>query len=92
MNYEGEQSIRARYQEIVRESRPGYALVTLKLKRFRRVNRIYGRSVGDELLQAVYEALSSCLEEGEYAAQVSVNYYNLLLRYTSDDDLVDRVI
>ncbi|MEG0597566.1 MAG: bifunctional diguanylate cyclase/phosphodiesterase [Oscillospiraceae bacterium] len=92
MNDEGEQSIRARYQEIVRESRQGYALATLKIKRFRRVNRLYGRDVGDGLLQAVETAISSCLGEGEFVAQVSVNYYNLLLRYTSDDDLVDRVI
>lgn len=92
MEFEGEQRIREGYEAVVREGREGYALATLKLKRFRRVNRLYGRDVGDGLLAAVERAIAACLGEGELVAQVNVNYFNILLRYPSDDALIERTI
>ncbi|MEG2870403.1 MAG: bifunctional diguanylate cyclase/phosphodiesterase [Clostridium sp.] len=92
MNHEGEQWIREKYETIIYEGRTDYALATLKIKHFRRVNRLYSRDVGDALLLAVYDAISSCLEKDEYVAQVNVNYFNILLHFTSDDALIDRVV
>ena len=88
MNFEGEQRIREKYEAVVRAGRTDYALATLKLKRFRRVNRLYGREAGDMLLNAVHCAIERCLAKDEYVAQVNVNYFNILLRFSSDEELI----
>ncbi|MEG0804459.1 MAG: EAL domain-containing protein, partial [Pygmaiobacter sp.] len=92
MNFEGEQRIREKYEAVVRTGRTDYALATLKLKRFRRVNRLYGREAGDTLLTAVHCAIERCLAKDEYVAQVNVNYFNILLRFSSDEELIERMI
>ncbi|MEG1427226.1 MAG: EAL domain-containing protein, partial [Oscillospiraceae bacterium] len=92
MNQNGEQWIHEKYDAIPEQERTGYALATLKIKRFRTINRLYGRAVGDELLRMVYSLISAFLSEGEYVVQVRVNYFNILLRFNTDNQLIDRVI
>ncbi|MEG1889560.1 MAG: GGDEF domain-containing phosphodiesterase [Lachnospiraceae bacterium] len=92
MKNQQEQWIKEKYQQIPEQDREKYAFGTLKIKRFRTVNRIYGREIGDELLELVNERIKSCLEEGEYVAQLNINYFNILFRYTSDEQLLDRMI
>lgn len=80
MEKRDEQWLIARYQALTGEERGQYVLVSLKIKRFRIFSRIYGRAVGDELIEKVYEAISGWLWEGEYAAQIRLDYFNLLIR------------
>lgn len=79
-----EQWLIEKYYGLPASERTHYSLVSLKIKRFRTFNRLFGREVGDELIQKVYDAIETWLQEGEYAAQVRLNYFNLLLRMTSD--------
>ncbi|MEG2367864.1 MAG: bifunctional diguanylate cyclase/phosphodiesterase, partial [Oscillospiraceae bacterium] len=67
-------------------------MATLKIKRFRTVNRLYGRAAGDELLEMAFNCINHSLNEGEFISQVNVNYFNILLRFNSDDELVERLI
>lgn len=64
-----EQWIRERYEEICRTNPEGYALLSIKIKRFRIINRLFGRTAGDALAEKVYQALEDWLKEGEYVAR-----------------------
>ena len=86
-----EQWLKQIYDGICEKQMDGYAFLTLKIKRFRTVNRVYGRGRGDELLTIVYNAIASVLQPDEYLAMTSVNYYNILIKYTDDDSLIQRI-
>lgn len=70
-----------KYGQICESRTPGYALISLKIKRFRIFNRLYDRSLGDLLVEKVYEVLDNYLEEDEYIARIHLDYYNLLIHY-----------
>ena len=73
-----------KYGQICESRIPGYALVSLKIKRFRIFNRLNDRSLGDLLVEKVYEVLDNYLEEDEYIAQIHLDYYNILMHYPED--------
>ncbi|MEF9968807.1 MAG: diguanylate cyclase, partial [Longicatena sp.] len=54
-----EQLFIEQYHNINESDREHYALITLKIKRFRKVNRLFGRDVGDELLTLIYQILKN---------------------------------
>lgn len=87
-----EQWIKERYEEVCREYPREYALVSLKIKRFRVFNRIFGREAGDRLIERVYTALSSWIKEKEYVAHIRLGYFNLLLHMPEDYDEIFRLI
>lgn len=82
-----------KYNQICQSCIPGYALVSMKIKRFRIFNRLYDRETGDLLIEKVYEVLEGWLEDGEYIARIYLDYYNILMRFPDDyDALFARVI
>lgn len=87
-----EQWIRKRYEEICRENPEEYALVSVKIKRFRIFSRLFGREAGDKRIQEVYTALSQWIKEDEYIAQIHLGYYNMLLHMPEDYDDIFRLI
>ena len=88
-----EQWIMEKYGQICESRTPGYALVSLKIKRFRIFNRLYDRSLGDLLVEKVYEVLDNYLEEDEYIARIHLDYYNLLIHYPDDyDEFFHRIL
>ncbi|MEG0329391.1 MAG: GGDEF domain-containing phosphodiesterase [Longicatena sp.] len=87
-----EQLFIEQYHNINESDREHYALITLKIKRFRKVNRLFGRDVGDELLTLIYQILKNEMKDNEVVSMLGINYYNLLLRYDSDEELIDRMI
>lgn len=88
-----EKWVRERYEEICRTNPEEYMLISLKIKRFRVFNRLFGREAGDKLIVKVYRAISEFLKEGEYLARISGDYYNLLVKVPGDyDDIFHYVI
>lgn len=75
-----EQWIKEKYDAIPLEERDHYVLVSLKIKHFRKLNRLYGRAYGDALIDRVYEEIDKQLGPDEYAAHIYLGYYNLLLK------------
>lgn len=73
-----------KYNGLTDAERPNYVLLSLKIKRFRTFNRLFGREAGDELIRKVYEVIQAWLQPGEYIAQIHLNYFNLLLRMSHD--------
>ena len=88
-----EKWIRERYEEICRSNPEEYMLISLKIKRFRVFNRLFGREAGDKLIEKVYHAISLFLKEGEYLARIGGDYYNLLVKLPGDyDDIFHYII
>ena len=84
----GEQWLKERYDAIPAEKRTQFALVSMKLKRFRTFNRLNGREAGDALIQQVDRVLQEQLGETGYVARLGTGYYNLLLPLPRDYDAI----
>lgn len=68
-----------------------YAYVLFNIRQFKLLNNTYGSNEGDRLIRYVYRKLEQALFEGELASRMSADKFNLLLRYTSNDDLRARL-
>lgn len=78
--------MKERYDEVCRNNPKEYALISLKIKRFRIFNRLFGREAGDWLSDQVYDSIRAWLKDGEYAAHIRLGYFNLLVRMPEDYD------
>lgn len=87
-----EEWIRERYEEICQKNPDDYAFISLKIKRFRIFNRLFGRDAGDRLVERVYTAITSFLKEEEYAAHIRLGYFNILVRLSEDYDEIFHYI
>ena len=87
-----EQWIKEKYEEICRQNPADYVLISLKIKRFRIFNRLFGREAGDRLLERVYEAIQGWIGEEEYAAHLYLDYYNMLVKVPHDYSTIVRYV
>lgn len=88
-----EQWIRTRYEELCKRNSEEYALVSMKIKRFRIFNRLFGREAGDRLTAMIYDCVESWLKPEEYIAHIHSGYYLLLVHMPEDyDDIFHYII
>lgn len=84
--------IEEKYNEVksmkVNSTEVEYALVLWNIKNFRYYNTKYGVSAGDEILELVFQAMQSILEDGEYVGYLGADNFVTLLRYDNIDTLV----
>lgn len=93
VDMKNEQWMKERYEEVAGDNPGEYALMSIKIKRFRIFNRLFGRNSGDRLVEKVYLAIQDWLKEGEYAAKVGLATFNLLIRLSRDyDDIFHYII
>lgn len=93
MDLKSEPWMRQRYEEVLEKNPGEYALISIKIKRFRVFNRLFGRTAGDRLTEKVYQAIDAGLKEEEYLALIRPGYYNLLVHLPEDyDDIFHYVI
>ena len=76
--------MKERYEQVCRKNPEEYALISLKIKRFRIFNRLFGREAGDWLVGQVYEAIRTWIGEAEYVAHIQLGYFNLLVHMPED--------
>lgn len=85
--------LKARYEALAAEQRPQYALISIKLKRFRVLIQRFGRAAGDELIRQVYDVLAAQAGPRGFLAQIHLNYFNLLIPFPDDyDEQFHRII
>lgn len=89
MDWKNEQWLQKQYDSINGSGRENYLFVSLKIKRLRNINRIYGRTGGDELLELVYQIILNWLEPGEFAAHINCGHFNLLIHHVEQKDNMD---
>ena len=73
-------SIKEAYDQIPTECREEYAFISLKIKHFRKFNRLYGRKCGDELIQSVLKEAQIWAKPYGIVAHIYLGYYNVLVK------------
>jgi diguanylate cyclase (GGDEF)-like protein/PAS domain S-box-containing protein len=68
-----------------------FAVLFLDLDRFKVINDSLGHAVGDKLLVAIAEKLSSCVRPGDIVARLGGDEFTILLNRTGDQDEVAAV-
>jgi diguanylate cyclase (GGDEF)-like protein/PAS domain S-box-containing protein len=68
-----------------------FAVLFLDLDRFKVINDSLGHAVGDKLLVAISERLTSCVRPGDVVARLGGDEFTILLNRTGDTDEVVKV-
>ena len=68
-----------------------YAMVTLDVDRFQVITHLYGVQAGDELLRRIAQILDIHLRAGEEFSRVEADRFQLLLKYTDDGQMRNRL-
>ena len=78
--------------EAIEAAAPGaYALVSLDVQKFKVINDQFGIEGGDRVLARLYDSFVGQLHEGEFAARISADQFNLLLKADTQKRLQARV-
>lgn len=81
------------YDEVCQTQPEVYCLVSLKIKRLRVYNRLFGRAAGNQLILDVYDVIEAFLEEDEKIAHMHAGSFALLMRFPEDyDEVHQRII
>ena len=89
---DNEQWIKEKYDEICASHLGEYCLVSMKIKRFRVFNRLFGREAGNQLIERVHQRVQDYLKEDEYIAHIHLGYFNILMKFSRDYDILFQKI
>lgn len=79
-------------EELIRRAPAGtYAFVSLDIEKFKLINDSFGSGDGNRTLKYVYNTVVSHLKEGEVAARISADTFNLLLYHSSKENIQRRI-
>ena len=80
IDMKNEQWLREKYEEVCGKNPEEYALISLKIKRFRIFNRLFGREAGDRLVEKVYTAIIRNMELSlSYITQILMRQHLCLI-------------
>ena len=68
-----------------------YAIIDFDIKKFKVFNATYNFSGGNLLLKYIANILSNSIGEGEYFSRIAADSFCLLIKHTTDEDIVARV-
>ncbi|MBE5944395.1 MAG: EAL domain-containing protein [Lachnospiraceae bacterium] len=68
-----------------------YAIVALRMEKYRSFCTCFGVKEGEELLEKIYSALKHTIKKKENLAHHDEADFGLMLMYTSEDDLTNRI-
>lgn len=68
-----------------------YVLVYADIQKFKVINDLFGIEAGNQTLRYVYHTMEAHLKEGEYAARLSSDNFNLLLKADTSENIVARL-
>lgn len=68
-----------------------YALIFFDIDKFKVVNDIFGHEKGNKILKSISDILEQKLDNDELYTRVNADNFNVLMRYHSDCDIVERI-
>lgn len=75
-------------QKLIERAAPNtYALVSLDINHFKLINDTFGTSEGDKTLKYMYEVIWEHLREGEIAARITGDTFNILLYNDTQEEI-----
>ena len=79
-------------ESLVYHSDPGeYTLIVMNIVHFKYLNDTYGHSESDRLLKHVHNMLLKYMESGEILTRSGADDFNLLVRTTSDEVIIQKL-
>lgn len=79
-------------RKLVRNSPPNtYVLVSFNIKNFKLVNDCFGSNRGDKVLKYIFETIEKNLVDGELVSRINADIFNILLKYNSKEEVLDRL-
>ncbi len=76
----------------LKDKKRDYAYTTFDINNFKYINDIFGYTYGNSVLQHVADMISERLESDELMTRISGARFGMLLRYTDDEALYQRVM
>lgn len=79
-------------KEALKHAQSGqYRMVSLDIRKFKLLNDLYGSEEGNRLLKYVYHVIRKNLGQGELAARITADRFNLLLEGGTNAEIEDRL-
>ena len=67
-----------------------FAFISFDIDKFKAINDMYGHEEGNRILKVIASTVNRNLREGEVFSRVSSDNYYILVRYTSDEEALER--
>lgn len=68
-----------------------YAIILFDIDKFKIVNELYGYKEGNNILKNISKVLTDSLEEDELVARISADNFQILIKYNSDKEIIERI-
>ncbi|MEG0614226.1 MAG: EAL domain-containing protein [Oscillospiraceae bacterium] len=68
-----------------------YALVNMDVDKFKLFNDVFGYYYGDSLLKHIADKIMAFIDEDETAARISGDIFQMLLKFTTNEELTKRI-
>lgn len=78
--------------QLLRSQNGSYVLLTLNIDKFKVFNDEFGHEEGDRLLKVVHKELAAMLQKDEYVSRTIFDLFCVLLRFTSEEEIEDKLI
>ena len=87
---------RARFEKEASEAIAGnpactFALASMDIQKFKLINDCFGSDAGNQTLKHVYQVICKHLREGEFAARLTADNFNILMRNGPQKELIERL-
>lgn len=87
---------RARFEKeaseaISRKPACTFALASMDIQKFKLINDCFGSDAGNQTLKHVYQVICKHLREGEFAARLTADNFNILMRNGPQKELIERL-
>lgn len=78
--------------QVLKQAAPDeYALVSLDVEKFKLLNDLFGIENGNKMLKFIHETIADALDEGELAGHLAADEFNVLMKYRSRDNMLERL-
>lgn len=81
-----------KYFDLKVENKESFAIVTIDLDDFKKINDEHGHDMGDEILKAIGKRLENILQGNNFAARYGGDEFVLLLAYDDDQEKLSKEI
>src|SRR5690606_31639537 len=81
-----------KYFDVKVENKESFAIVTIDLDDFKKINDEHGHDMGDEILKAIGNRLQSILKGNNFAARYGGDEFVLLLEFNDDQEKLSKEI
>ncbi len=77
--------------QMITEDKSSYAIIFCDIDNFRTINELFGYDTGTAILRNIGSIIAKNLNEGEIASRVSGDDFVMLVKYTDDQQIINRV-